>query len=93
MIMPCCGQKRAQFTTIPGAERSPAFDRAPLAPPTGRPAAPLPLLFEYQGATAATVIGPVTRRVYRFDGPRARVAVDPRDAPSIAALPNLRRVG
>jgi len=37
------------------------------------------------------VLGPVTRNQYRFPGPGARVAVDPRDAPSIASVPNLRR--
>lgn len=51
-----------------------------------------PVLFEYTGATAMTVIGPMTRRVYRFPLRGARVAVDRRDAPHMAATPNLRRV-
>ncbi len=51
------------------------------------------MIFQYLGTTAVSVIGPVTRRLYRFDRPQARVAVDARDASSIAAVPNLRRVG
>jgi hypothetical protein len=47
--------------------------------------------FHYVGSTAMNVLGPVTRHQYRFPGPGARVAVDPRDAPSIASVPNLRR--
>ena len=46
--------------------------------------------FEYVGATALTVIGPITNKRYRFVGRGARVAVDGRDAPSLGAVPNLR---
>jgi hypothetical protein len=38
-----------------------------------------------------TVQGPVTRRLYRFAAPGAVVAVDARDAPSLARVPQLRR--
>jgi hypothetical protein len=38
-----------------------------------------------------TVRGPVTGRVYRFAGPGSTVSVDTRDAPSLVAVPNLRR--
>jgi hypothetical protein len=48
--------------------------------------------FLYIGTRAVTVIGPVSRNQYRFVGPGARVAVDPRDAPSVDGVPNLRRV-
>jgi hypothetical protein len=44
------------------------------------------------GTKAITVLGPITRNQYRFVGPGARVAVDPRDARSIDGVPNLRRV-
>ena len=50
------------------------------------------MLFEYCGSTALTAMGPVTGRSYRFERPRARVAVDARDAAAIAAVPNLRRI-
>jgi hypothetical protein len=39
-----------------------------------------------------TVAAPVTGAAYRFVGPGSRLQVDLRDAPSLAALPNLRRV-
>ena len=39
-----------------------------------------------------TVAGGATGRRYRFDRPGARVVVDPRDRPSLAALPQLRLV-
>jgi hypothetical protein len=48
--------------------------------------------FEYTGRTGLTAIGGVTGRRYRFDQPGARVIIDPRDRPSIAAVPNLRQV-
>lgn len=48
--------------------------------------------FQYVGPTAVTVFGPVTRNRYRFPGPGARVAIDPRDARSIEGVPNVRRV-
>jgi len=47
-------------------------------------------VFEYFGATGMTVIGPVTGRSYRFDRPGAKLAVDPRDAPGLGAVPNVR---
>jgi hypothetical protein len=81
--MSCCGQKRIQARTpqaLPNAERAP------------RMAAPVAHGFQYTGATAMTARGPITGRSYRFGAPGAVVAVDARDAPSLAALPNLRRV-
>jgi len=39
-----------------------------------------------------TAVGPVTGRRYRFERPRARVAVDGRDAAGLAAVPHLRPV-
>lgn len=47
--------------------------------------------FEYIGKTGLTVLGPVSGERYRFDGPGARVVVDPRDRPSLTIVPNLRR--
>lgn len=89
--MSCCGNKRAQFYRAT-LER-PAYDHAQATMPAQvRPAAPMPVLFEYLGASGVSAIGPVTRRLYRFDGPRSRVAIDARDAPSIARVPSLRRV-
>ena len=47
--------------------------------------------FQYVGLRGMTVIGPVTRRVYRFAAPGAVVAVDGRDAPSLDRVPQLKR--
>jgi hypothetical protein len=49
-------------------------------------------MFEYCGATALTAVGPVTGRRYRFERPRARAAVDGRDAAGLAVVPHLRQV-
>jgi hypothetical protein len=50
------------------------------------------LTFEYLGRTGLTVKGSMTGRQYRFDKPGARVQVDPRDRPSILAIPLLKPV-
>jgi hypothetical protein len=57
----------------------------------GRPPRPW-ATFEYRGQTALTAVGPVTGRSYRFPAPGARVAVDLRDRPGLATVPNLREV-
>jgi hypothetical protein len=46
--------------------------------------------FEYVGATAMTVMGPVTGALYRFERTGAMLAVDPRDAPALGQVPRLR---
>lgn len=45
--------------------------------------------FRYTGYTSLTVRGPVTGRTYHFASAGAVLAVDPRDAPSLAAVPQL----
>jgi hypothetical protein len=47
--------------------------------------------FRYTGATALTVVGPITGRRYRFIAPGAVLEVDSRDAPSLATVPHLSR--
>jgi len=92
--MSCCGSKRSQLTSA-GPMRPASDVRRQTAPSPARlspQAPPAPVIFDYLGPTAVTAMGPVTQRLYRFDGPRARMAVDARDAPSIAAVPNLRRL-
>lgn len=58
---------------------------------TFTPPAPAIHYFEYVGSTGMTAVGPVTRRRYRFTSHGAIVAVDERDAPSMAGVPNVRR--
>lgn len=60
------------------------------AAPRPKPMSPFPA-FQYIGGTGLTVQGPVTRKLYRFAAPGAVVAVDARDAPSLARVPQLRR--
>jgi len=74
----CCGSQRRQ-------------EFLPQTRPN-QPGAPLAIGFEYVGTTGLTVMGPVTRRRYRFEGHGSRVSIDPRDALSMAAVPHLRRV-
>jgi hypothetical protein len=50
------------------------------------------IVFEYTGHAPARIQGPASGQVYRFDGPGARVRVDARDRPGLAALPTLRWV-
>lgn len=85
--MSCCGQKRQRFNrSIPG-------HRDELAEPLLTSPAPKgTIYFEYIGATAMTVLGPITGRRYRFGWPYATVAVDRLDAASFATVPNLRQV-
>jgi hypothetical protein len=49
-------------------------------------------VFRYTGRTQSTVAGPVSGRYYRFASPGATVEADPRDAPWLEQLPDLRRV-
>jgi len=49
-------------------------------------------IFEYVGATSLTALGAGTGREYRFDRTGARLQVDPRDQPSLAQIPKLRRI-
>lgn len=88
--MSCCGKQRGQFHGIVQTGR--AFEPAPGASPQPRPTRYAVVYFEYLGKTGLTVLGPITGKRYRFDGPAARVAVDLRDRLSLAAVPNLRQV-
>jgi len=83
--MPCCGQRREQFHgNLP--------NRQDAEPAPARPARYTVVYFEYTGKMGLTVIGPISGLRYRFAGHGARLAVDPRDRPSLAAVPHLRQV-
>ncbi len=86
--MSCCGRSRADATLSPPALPQ-ALSRPTSPAPAVRSAAPV--AFVYRGETRLNAQGPITRRVYRFEHPGAVVQVDARDAPSMAAVPNLRR--
>lgn len=78
--MPCCGGNRASLGHA-----------ASLARPDGAAGAAPSLDFVYLGRSVLNVIGGATGRRYRFDGPGAKLAVDRRDAPGLAAVALLRR--
>lgn len=78
--MPCCGGSRASLG------HAASLDRA------NGPAGAAPSVeFVYLGRSVLNVIGGVSGRRYRFDGPGAKLAVDRRDAPGLAAVALLRR--
>jgi len=82
--MSCCGKKRRTWQAEP--PKPPHIQtRAPEQPPNPSRA----VYFRYVGSTSLTVVGPVTRQVYTFPGSGSASATDPRDAPSIATVPNL----
>ena len=85
--MCCQGKRRELYQNIPSRpvhEPAQAVVSTPVAPRTV-------VYFEYAGQTGLTAVGPITGKRYRFARPGATVAVDGRDAPSLAAVPQLRR--
>jgi hypothetical protein len=52
-----------------------------------------PVLFEYTGKTALSIVGPGSRIAYRFEHAGARILVDPRDLSYLVRVPVLRQVG
>jgi hypothetical protein len=90
----CCGSPRQRIATgAPGPARSLAVNMQRSMPVQIKGAASAAPVFEYVGATALTVVSPVTRKTYRFERPGARVEVDVRDRSWVAFVPNLARVG
>lgn len=80
--MACCGQMRAMAAgggRAVGANRTAPVSRA--------------ILYEYTGSTGMTVAGPISGIRYRFAAPGSKLQIDPRDVPSLAGLPHLRRLG
>ena len=86
--MSCCGRTRVA-TPLPPAHR-PTTATGEAGRPAARPAASVN--FSYEGPTRLQAQGPITHQRYRFEHTGAVVAVDARDAPSLAAIPHLRRV-
>ena len=79
----CCGGSRQ---LIPAGAKGVPSPSAQV-----RVAPPAKAVFEYVGATALTVVSPITRKTYRFAQPGARVEVDPRDRSWVAFVPNVVR--
>ena len=77
--MSCCGSKRADWQSIDQP-------RTPQAPNGGA------VYFRYWGSGSFTVTGPATGRSYRISGGGAVIAADPKDAPSLAAVPQFVQI-
>ncbi len=89
--MTCCGSSRAAFSQ----SQQPPAKPGNAARPPGQIAInsrPEVLYFQYVGRTSLVVQGTFSRAIYRFPAAGIVLAVDPRDAPGMAAVPNLRRV-
>ncbi|HEX7643390.1 MAG TPA: hypothetical protein VF472_14385 [Burkholderiaceae bacterium] len=86
--MSCCGRKRAMLYGAAPARMSSLQAASPQTRSMGAP----DVLFEYTGETGVSAMGGVTRKLYWFEGRRARVAVDARDAPSLSGVPVLKRI-
>lgn len=84
--MSCCGKQR---TMSPRPARiSPS--RTPVHNTSEEPRLIRRVFFEYVGRTSLTVIGPKSGKRYRFDNPGAKIEVDLRDRPWLAAMARLR---
>ena len=80
--MSCCGKGRHQ-TMQPTTSAAP---RARAMTPN------ISVTFEYTGSGKVTVIGPVTGRIYEFNGPGSQLRVDLRDRPHLMHVPRLRQI-
>jgi hypothetical protein len=85
--MTCCGR------TQPNRTANTPVPAHTITPPAREPAPPAQAAVPhtYTGASRLVAEGPVTRRRYHFAHTGAVLDVDARDAPSFAAIPNLRR--
>jgi hypothetical protein len=81
----CCGRNPNQTARVAIGVSTPA---RPIPQTLERARPPE---FEYTGATALTVVSPVTGRKYRFQQAGARIIVDPMDRSWIAFVPHLKR--
>lgn len=88
--MGCCGKNRS-IASAPGPGFERGFGNSPASPSVVTRRTPSAQYFEYVGKTGLTAFGPVTGRHYRFPRPGALLAVDERDASSMAGVPHLRR--
>jgi hypothetical protein len=85
--MSCCGGKRAQLSRVRRGQAAPddhGQDDVPAAPNrTAR-------TFEYLGRSSLTVVGAVSKRVYRFIRPGDRIEIAHDDAFAMMAERDVR---
>jgi len=98
--MSCCGKQRnrvvQQATSAPLRRTQSEISRKAVSLTQPCSSVPTPTAqsayFRYFGQTGISVTGPFSARVYTFNPNASPMAVDPRDAPSLARVPNLRLV-
>ncbi len=84
--MSCCGSKRQSYGQVP-EQYTPKKDAySPVA------STAVFVKYKYTGLRAMTVTGGITGTVYRFAQPGSEVMVDKRDAPGMAAVPNVEKI-
>ena len=81
----CCGRGKGPLAASP---QSPLPKHASGALARGLRVG---VIYVYVGSTALTVTGPISGLIYRFDGPGARLIVDPRDCNAMRSVPHLAR--
>lgn len=86
--MSCCGNKRRKLRQASESNRDLGNSSRVSAETRDDP----PVNFRYIGKSKLRVIGPESRKLYRFNQPGALVAVDPRDQVALTYVPTLRKV-
>jgi len=88
----CCSRPRQAVSTPqrPARPAGAGLSAGAQAAPAVRTALALTTpVFEYVGATALTVVSPLTRKTYRFEKLGAQIQVDLRDRSWMAFVPSL----
>jgi len=86
-----CGKKRDQLTQQTNISRQINIVR-PSQQQQTFVQTKAPVLFEYTGKTALSIIGSVTRKSYRFHFSGDKKYVDPNDAVAMMAIPMLKKI-
>ena len=85
--MACCGDKRKKASQAVRASQASKPKEVTVPQPESDPR----VYFQYVGETALTIVGPNSRKRYRFDRPSAVVEVDPRDKRAFSGVTVLRQ--
>ena len=83
-----CGKKRSQLTqqaNVNSRQVNTSHQQQSITQKT-------PVLFEYTGRTALSVIGNITRRNYRFNFTGDKQYIEPVDAVAMMSIPMLKRL-
>jgi hypothetical protein len=87
-----CGKKRDQLTQQTNTSRQVNVVHQSQPQQQTFVQTKAPVLFEYTGKTALSIIGSVTRKSYRFHFPGDKQYIDPNDAALMMAIPMLKRI-